>query len=106
MKSVSQPPNWEVKLAVGEGPRAAEAAHGIAHGALDAGCNFSGDDGAVAVVDIPALVQGQQLQAWVEAGKLIGGEDTGLPAAQDGNVVNGIAHKVLLSYWSYWQTVI
>ena len=55
----------EVELAVGKGPRAAEAAHG-------------------------ALVQGQHLQAGAVVGQLIGGEDARLAAAQDGNVIDGI----------------
>ena len=42
----------EVELAVGEGARAAEAAHGVAHVAVDAALHLAGDDGAAAVVDV------------------------------------------------------
>ena len=49
----------EVVLAVGEGARPAEAAHGVAHLAVDALLHLARHDGAAAVVDIRALVQGQ-----------------------------------------------
>ena len=58
----------EIELAVGKGPRAAEAAHGVAHGAVDALPHLARHDGAAAVVDVPALVQGQHLQAGAVGG--------------------------------------
>ena len=78
----------EVELAVGEGPRPAEAAHGVAHGAVDALPHLARHDGAAAVVDVPPLVQGQHLQVGAVVGQLIGGEDARLAAAQNRNVID------------------
>ena len=86
----------KVELAVGKGTRAAKAAHGMAHGAVDALLHLARHDGAAAVIDILTLVQGQDLQTGVQVGQLVGGEDTGLAAAQDDNIIIGAHVRELL----------
>ena len=102
LHKVGEPPaelGGEVELSVGEGARPAEAAHGVAHGAVDALPHFARHNGAAAVVDVPPLVQGQHLQLRAVAGQLISGEDPGLAASQDHNVVDRI-HGFLSLHFS------
>ena len=77
----------EVVLAVGEGSRTAEAAHGIANLAVDALLHLARHDGAAAAVNVGALVDGDHLKAGAAAHQLVSGENTGLAAAEDGNVI-------------------
>ena len=77
----------EIVLPVGEGPGAAEAAHGVADGAVDALLHLPRHDGAAAVVDVMALVHDEDLQAGAVVDELIAGEDAGFTAAQNGDVV-------------------
>ena len=86
----------KVELAVGKSARAAKAAHGMAHGAVDALLHLARHDGAAAVIDILTLVQGQDLQSGVQVGQLVSGEDTGLAAAQDDNIIIGAHVRELL----------
>ncbi len=79
----------EVEFAVREGPRAAEAAHGGADGAVDAPVHLPGHNGAAAGVDVLALVQHQDAQLRAEFFQLVTGEGSGLAAADDDNVVTG-----------------
>ena len=68
----------------------------MAHGAVDALLHLARHDGAAAVIDILTLVQGQDLQTGVQVGQLVGGEDTGLAAAQDDNIIIGAHVRELL----------
>ena len=87
----------KVELPVGEGARPAEAAHGVAHGTVDALLHLARHNGAAAVVDVLSLVQGQHLQARAAVGQLVGGKDARLAAAQNDDVVHGIHRKALLT---------
>ena len=80
----------KVELSVGEGACAAKAAHGVAYGTVDALADLARHNGAAAVVDIPALVQGQHLQVRTAVGQLVGGKDARLAAAQNHYVIHGI----------------
>ena len=80
----------KVELSVGESACAAKAAHGVAYGTVDAFADLARHNGAAAVVDIPALVQGQHLQVGTAVGQLVGGKDARLAAAQDHYVIHGI----------------
>ena len=71
----------EVELAVGEGPRAPEAAHGAAHPALDAGAGPARHNGALAAVDVRPLVHHQHLCGGAFQGQLVGGVDARLAGA-------------------------
>ena len=77
----------EVVLAVREGARAAEAAHGVADFAVDALLHLARHDGAAAAVDVGALVQCHYLEAGVPEHQLVAGENARLAAAQNGNVI-------------------
>ena len=94
MKSVSQPPKAVVKLNLPseKAPRPAEAAHGIADLALDTVLHLAGHDGAAAAVDVAPLLQDHHLQLRISAHQLIARVDTGLSAADDGNVVSLVHH--------------
>ena len=61
---------------VGEGARAAEAAHYIADIALDAGLDLFAVDGASALIQRTAKLEHRDLETAVCLGQLIGGEDT------------------------------
>ena len=76
----------EVELAVRKCARAAEAAHRVADRTVDALAHLAGDDRAASVVDVGALVNGQQFQTGVQFFQLVGGEDTCLAAAENHNV--------------------
>ena len=76
MKSVSQPPNSVVKLYLpSEKAPAPPKPHLARH------------DGAAAAVNVGALVDGDHLKAGAAAHQLVSGENTGLAAAEDGNVI-------------------
>jgi hypothetical protein len=77
----------EVVLPIGEGPRPAEAAHGIAHLAVDALLDLPGHDGAASGIDVGPLVQGDHLELRTPAHELIARKNTGLAAAQNGRVI-------------------
>ena len=81
----------KIKLSIGERPSPAESAHSMAYRTADAFFHLSGHNGAAAVINVRALVQGQHLQLRVQMGQLIGGKNARLPAAQDDNVVS-VAH--------------
>ena len=101
LHKVGEPPaelGGEVELSVGERARPAKAAHGVAHRAVDALPHLARHDGAAAVVDVPPLVQGQHLQLRAVAGQLVGGEDPGLTAAQDDNVIDRIHGSLSLHF--------
>ena len=77
----------EIVLAVGEGARPAEAAHGVTHLAVDALLHLARHDGAAPGIDVGPLIQGDHLEARVAVHQLIAREDAGLAAADDGNVI-------------------
>ena len=79
----------KIEFSVGKRPRATKAAHGMADGALHTGPHLSRHNGAAAVIDVPALIQGQHFEAGTAVGQLVSGKDTGLTAAQDNNVIVG-----------------
>ena len=80
----------EVELAVREGSGAAEAAHGIADGTVDAPVHLAGDDGTLAAVDVRALIHHQHIQLGAELLELVTGKDAGLAAANDRNIITGV----------------
>ena len=57
----------EVELSVREGPGPAEAAHGVAHRAVDALLHLARHDGAAAAVDVAPLLQDHHLQLRISA---------------------------------------
>ena len=100
----------EVELAVGKGAGAAETAHGVADGAVDAPVHLAGDDGTVAGVDVRPLIQHQHFQFGPEFFELVAGEDTSLAAADDGHIVvvhnpidSSIVYPALETSKGSWQ---
>ena len=91
----------EVIFAIGERARAAEAAHGVAHLAVDAALHPARHDGAAPVINVRSLIHHQHLGAGALETQLIGGENSGFAGAEDHDVITGV-HCAHLPFYIVW----